>query len=248
MTSGRFAGRVALVTGAAGGIGLATAERLAAEGAAVVAGVLDEAQRAATLAFDARVLDVTSVADWERVLADLEATHGGLDVLVNSAGLHLVGTAEETDPAGWHRLMEVNVFGTFLGCRQAIPLLRRRGGGAIVNLSSIAGHRGVVRSVAYAATKGAVLSMTLSLAADHVADGIRVNCVCPGFTDTAMVAGIAAQQADAGAFRRAMAERAPMGRMATAAEVAAAIAYLASEDAAYTTGTALPVDGGRSGR
>jgi NAD(P)-dependent dehydrogenase (short-subunit alcohol dehydrogenase family) len=243
----RFAGKVALVTGAGSGIGRATARRLASEGAAVVAGILEEAQRPAVAAHDGQILDVRAEADWDRVLDHVEAAHGGLDVLVNNAGIHRLGTAEATTRELWDAVMEINLFGTFLGCKKALPVLRRRGGGAIVNLSSIAGIRGVPGQVAYATTKGAILTLILALASDHVGDGIRINCVCPGATETPIIDQIVASGADPGAFRAEIAARAPIGRMASPEEVAAAIAYLASDDASYITGIALPVDGGRSG-
>jgi NAD(P)-dependent dehydrogenase (short-subunit alcohol dehydrogenase family) len=244
----RFQGKVALVTGVGSGIGLAPPRRLAIEGAVVVAGNREETHRPTVGGRDTPLLHVRAEAHWGRVLDQVEAAHGGLDVLVNNAGIHRMGTAEATTRELWDAVMEVNLFGTFMGCKKAIPLMRRRGGGAIVNLSSIASIRGVPGQVAYAITKGAIHTLTLALAADHVGDGIRVNCVCPGATETPIIEQIVASGADPAAFRAEIAARAPMGRMAKPEEVAAAIAYLASDDASHTTGIALPVDGGRSGR
>jgi NAD(P)-dependent dehydrogenase (short-subunit alcohol dehydrogenase family) len=244
----RMGGKVALVTGAGSGIGLATARRLADEGAVVVAGLLDETQRPAVPGLDALVLDVRSEADWDAAMRHLEAAHGGLDVLVNSAGIHRPGTAEQTTAALWGEVMAVNLWGTFLGCRSAIPLLRGRGGGAIVNLSSIAGIRGVPGSVAYNASKGGVVALTMALAADHAADQIRINCVCPGAIETPIIEQIVAAAPDPKALRAMLVARHPLGRLGRPEEIAAAIAFLASDDASFMTGVALPVDSGRSAR
>lgn len=244
----RFGNKVALVTGAGSGIGLATAHRIAREGGTVVAGILDDSQRAAVKDFDAVVLDVRSEPAWQSAMDHVVRRHGGLDVLVNSAGISPMGTAEETSWELWDEVMAVNLKGTFIGCRKAIPLMRARGGGAIVNLSSINGIRGNTRLVAYAATKGGVVAMTMSLALDHAGDGIRVNCVCPATIDTPMVHGMIAGAADPGAAERALLAKHPIGRIAQPEEVAAAIAFLASADASFMTGLAIPVDGGRSVR
>ncbi len=246
--AGQLAGRVVLVTGAGSGIGRATARRLAADGARVTAGILEEQQRGAIGGLDAQVLDVRRPADWDRVLGHVEDTHGGLDGLVNSAGVHRLGTAEATTAESWDLVMSVNLWGSFLGCSKAIPLLRRRRGGAIVNLASIAGIRGVAGQVAYCASKGGVHALTMALAADHVRDGIRVNCVCPGATGTPMIEQIVAAAPDPAAMRAEIAARQPIGRMATPEEVAAVIAFLLGDDAAFVTGIAMPVDGGRSAR
>jgi NAD(P)-dependent dehydrogenase (short-subunit alcohol dehydrogenase family) len=246
--AGRLAGKVVLVTGAGSGIGLATARRLAADGAQVTAGLAAEEERAASAGLDGQILDVRAAADWHRVLGGIVAAKGGLDGLVNSAGVHRLGSAEATTAESWDAVMSVNLWGSFLGCSKAIPLLRARGGGAIVNLASIAGIRGVTGQAAYCASKGGVHAMTMALAADHVRDGIRVNCVCPGATATPMIEQIVAAAPDPARMRAEIAARQPIGRMATAEEVAAVIAFLLGEDAGFVTGIALPVDGGRSGR
>ena len=176
----RFEGKRALVTGAGSGIGLATANRLASEGAMVVAAILDEPERSSVEGFDAQVLDVRREADWRRVLAHVESVHGGLDVLVNNAGVHRAANAEATTREIWDAVMEVNLYGAFLGCKTAIPLLRTRGGGAIVNISSFAGRRGSPNQIAYAISKGAIITMTMALACDHVGDRIRSQLRLPG--------------------------------------------------------------------
>ncbi|NRG18430.1 SDR family oxidoreductase [Rhizobiales bacterium] len=244
----RFSGKVSIVTGAGSGIGLATAGRLAAEGAVVVAAVFDRNQLSSVGRFDGQLLDVRSEADWDRVLAQTETAHGGLDILVNNAGVHRVASAEDTTRELWDFISETNLYGTFLGCRKAIPLLRRRGGGVIVNLASFAAIRGVPRQVAYATSKGGILAMTLALAVDHVHENIRVNCVCPGATGTPIIDALVATSDNPDRFRAELAARSPMGAMATPEEVAATIAFLVSDDASHITGIALPVDGGRSGR
>ncbi len=242
----RFKDKVALITGAGTGIGLATARRIAEEGGTVVAGILDDAQRAAVGDFDAVILDVRSEAAWDDALGHLVRRHGGLDVLVNNAGIAPLASAEETTWALWDDVMSINLKGSFIGCRKAIPLMRKRGGGAIVNLSSINGIRGNRRLVAYAASKGAIVAMTMSLALDHVGDNIRVNCVCPATIDTNMPRSQLAEAPDPQAAMRALIEKHPIGRMARPEEVASTIAFLASEDASFLTGLAVPVDGGRS--
>jgi NAD(P)-dependent dehydrogenase (short-subunit alcohol dehydrogenase family) len=242
----RFQGKVALVTGAGTGIGLATAKRLKEEGAIVVCGLQDDGQRAAAAGLDAVLLDVSREEAWDAAMAHVVKAHGGLDVLVNNAGVGDVGTAEKTDRALWDKVMNVNLWGPFLGCKKAIPLMRSRGGGAIVNLASINAIRGNNNMIAYAASKGGVLAMTMSLAMDHAKDGIRVNCVCPATIDTPMVQFQVNQAPDRAAAVAAMNAKHPIGRIAQPEEVASVIAFLASSDASFMTGLAIPVDGARS--
>ena len=245
----RLNGRIALVTGSATGIGRATAERLAREGATVVAGVADEDQRteiAAAFAFDVLALDVRSDFDWDRAMTHVETTHGGLDILVNNAGIHRSGTALETPREIWDEVMAVNLWGTFLGCKWAVEAMRRRGGGTIVNLCSMCSGRDA-RSVAYTVSKGGVLSLTRAMAMDHVGDGIRINCVCPGPVHTPIIdALLARRSADPKAARAAIEAIIPMARIAAPEEIAAVIAFLVSDDASFMTGAAVPVDGGRT--
>ena len=244
--SDRFKNKVVLITGAATGIGLSTAKRIASEGGIVVAGILDDTQANAVSDFHPIMLDVRDERAWESALESIKSEFGGIDVLVNNAGISPTGTAEETSPELWDEVMAVNLRGSFLGCQKSIPLMRSRGGGAIVNLASINGIRGNRRLVAYAATKGAIISMTMSLALDHAQDNIRVNCICPATIDTEMARGMMAEAPDPALVEKLMIEKHPIGRIARPEEVAATIAFLASEDASFMTGLAIPVDGGRS--
>ncbi|CAM5558771.1 SDR family NAD(P)-dependent oxidoreductase [Streptomyces fumanus] len=240
-----FAGLKALVTGGASGIGRATAELLAERGAAVAVLDLDCSTVAAPLlAHRADVTDDTSV---RTAVAAAVAALGGLDVLVNNAGIGAQGTVEDHDDDEWHRVYDVNVVGMVRTTRACLPHLRASGHAAIVNTCSVAATAGLPRRALYSATKGAVLSLTLALAADHLPDGIRVTCVNPGTVDTPWVGRLLAAADDPAAERAALAARQPTGRLVTAAEVAGAVAYLASPLSGATTGTSLAVDGGMQG-
>lgn len=242
----RFENKVALVTGAGSGIGLATAERLTAEGASVVAAILEEGQRDAVAGFDSLVLDVTQPEHWQRAGAHLHDRYGGLDVLINNAGIIDFGTVEDMGEEAWWRVLDINLTSQFRGCKMAVPMMRARGGGAIVNLASINSIRGNNRTVAYSASKGGVLAFTMAAALDHVADKIRINCVCPGSIDTEMIRALFRSADDAEAMRQAVVAKHPIGRLAQPEEVASVIAFLASDDASFLTGLAIPVDGARS--
>lgn len=240
----RFADRVVLVTGASTGIGLETIRRIAAEGGRVYAG-----HRRGDVDLRPAVpihLDVTSESDWGRAIAVVLEREGRLDVLVNNAGLRESGPVEETTLGQWHRLIDANLTSTFLGCRAAVPAIRRSGGGAIVNVGSITGIRGTEAMVAYSASKSGIVAMTASLALDLARDNIRVNAVCPAAIRTRMVTDWLAQAEDVGAAEEAVRRKHPIGRIGRPEEVASVIAFLASDDASFMTGLAIPVDGGRS--
>jgi len=172
---------------------------------------------------------------------------GGIDVLVNNAGIGAQGDVTANSDDEWHRVLDVNVLGMVRATRAALPHLRRSTKAAVVNTCSIAATAGLPARALYSASKGAVLSLTLAMATDHLPDGIRVNCVCPGTADTPWVGRLLDSAADPAAERAALGARQPMGRLVTAAEVANAIAYLASPLAGSTTGTSLAVDGGMYG-
>ncbi|WP_432174018.1 SDR family NAD(P)-dependent oxidoreductase [Streptomyces sp. Tue6028] len=240
-----FDGLKALVTGGASGIGRATADLLAARGARVAVLDLDPSSVEGPLL--GHRADVTDDASVRAAVAAAAEALGGLDVLVNNAGIGAQGTVEDNDDAEWHRVLDVNVLGIVRTTRAALPLLRRSAHAAVVNTCSIAATAGLPRRALYSATKGAVLSLTLAMAADHVREGIRVNCVNPGTVDTPWVGRLLDAAVDPAAERAALEARQPTGRLVTASEVAGAIAYLASPLSGATTGTALAVDGGMQG-
>ena len=227
----------AIVTGGASGIGAAVAETLRGSGARVI--VFD---RDVTAGEDAIQVDVTDAAGVSAAVADAVARLGGLDVLVNNAGIGAAGTVEDNSDEEWHRVYDVNVVGMVRMSRAALPALRQSASAAIVNTCSVAATAGLPQRALYSASKGAVLALTMAMAADHVGEGIRVNCVCPGTADTPWVGRLLDAADDPEAERAALNARQPMGRLVSAQEVADAIAYLATATA--STGTALFVDGG----
>lgn len=244
MTVSDFSGIRALVTGGASGIGLATAQLLASRGAAVACLDLNESVPAPLTGFKA---DVTDDASVRAAVSAAAESLGGIDVVVNNAGIGAQGTVEDNDDAEWAHVFDVNVQGMVRVTRAALPYLRESSNGAIVNTCSIAATAGLPQRALYSATKGAVLSLTLAMAADHLREGIRVNCVNPGTADTPWVGRLLAKAADPAAERAALEARQPTGRLVTADEVAGAIAYLASPLSAGTTGTSIAVDGGMQG-
>lgn len=239
-----WTGRVALVTGGARGIGGATALVLAERGAEVL--VLDrdvgDAVRHGRIA--AEQGDVRD-AGWLRAVAGAAlARHGRIDALINNAGAELTATAADTRPEDWERVLAVNVTGALNAVQAVLPAMQAAGRGAIVNVASISGLLGWPASTAYCTAKGAVIQLTRQLAVDLGPHGIRVNAVCPGTTLTPMIERLFAEMPDPEAGRAAIADRHPIGRFAAPAEIAAAIAFLASDAASFVSGAILPVDGG----
>lgn len=241
---GEMDGLRALVTGGASGIGLATAQRLAENGASVV--VLDLAEQAPD-GFRLVRADVTDDGAVRAAVSEAVEALGGLDILVNNAGIGAQGGLADNDDEEWHRVYDVNVVGMIRVARAALPALRASDHAAIVNTSSIAATAGLPDRVLYSATKGAVLSMTLAMAADLLPEGIRVNAVNPGTADTPWIGRLLERTADPEGERAALNARQPHGRLVSAEEVAGAIAYLASPASGSTTGTWVAVDGGMSG-
>ncbi|MET0522404.1 MAG: SDR family oxidoreductase [Jiangellaceae bacterium] len=239
-----FTGLTAIVTGGASGIGLATARLLAARGARVACLDLDPDVDHPLHGVRA---DVTDDASVRTAVVSVAETFGGIDIVVNNAGIGAQGTVEDNDDAEWAHVFDVNVQGMVRVSRAALPYLRQSSHAAIVNVCSIAATAGLPQRALYSATKGAVLSLTLAMAADHVPDGIRVNCVNPGTADTPWIGRLLEKAADPAAERAALEARQPTGRLVSADEVAAAIAYLVSPLASATTGTSVAVDGGMQG-
>lgn len=243
----RFKGKVAIVTGGTGEIGRATALQLATEGAKVmIADLGDEGPKtAAELSKDGREVAFfkANVSKEDDVIALVKATTdrwGRLDVMVSNAGVSGRGRTNETPLAEWERILGVNLTGVFLCAKHAHAAMKASGGGAIVNTASIMGLVSVPGAVSYASSKGAVVNMTRATALDYAKDNIRVNAVCPGFMESRMKGIAPANSADLGD----LAARHPLGRLGKPSEVAKAIAFLASDDASFTTGHSLLVDGG----
>ncbi len=248
---GRVQDKVALITGGASGIGLATAELLAAEGARVVVADLDRVageRAAATIGPRAafRELDVTREDDWMAVTDAAVRGFGRLDILINNAGVALLKDIEATTLEDWRRLMAVNLDGVFLGCKHAVRVMKDRGGGSIVNLSSVAGMIAAPSLAAYGASKGGVRALTKSVAL-HCARrgyGIRCNSVHPSFAATPMLDGMVAGARNPEKSLSNYSAAAPLGRLAQPIEIARTILFLVSDESAFTTGAEIVVDGG----
>lgn len=246
--SGRLAAKVCLVTGAGSGIGRATALRFAEEGGTVAvadvrAEAAEETARAIGDAAVALPVDVTSSTSVGACIEGVFAAFGRLDVVVNNAGVTIVGAVDELEEADWDRELHTNLKSVYLVSKAAWPLLVERGG-SIVNTASIAGLWAIPNDAAYCASKAGVIMLTKCMALDGAKAGIRVNCVCPGYTETPMIEGFFADQPDPDEARLFATRLHPLGRLGRPRDIADAMVYLASDDAAWVTGTALVVDGG----
>lgn len=244
----RLQGKTALVTGAASGIGKATAIRLAEEGASVLVTDIDDGAGQAVA--DGIVasggsasyahLDVVAPDEWDAAVAKAVQEYGGLDILVNNAGMGDLATIEETTLEDWDRTVSIDQTGVFLGMKHAADALKASDGGTVINISSIFGTSGGFgSSPAYHAAKGAVRTLTKNVALHWATEGVRVNSIHPGFIDTPLM-----DQARGTPFEQAMLDLTPMGRFGRPEEIAAGVAYLASDDAAFVTGLELYIDGG----
>lgn len=242
----RFTGKVAVVTGGVSGIGVETVRLLVAEGARVVVGDLNEAAGQALVAelgaehVDFMRCDVSCSADVLALVQLAAARFGGLDILFNNAGIgNALTTTPEQSEESWLHVIAVDLHSVFYGCKHAIPLMRQRGGGVIVNTASISGLAGDYGFSAYSAAKGAVVNYTRTLALDHAHENIRVNALCPGLVETPLTAGVQAL-----GLQALWTDSIPMKRAGTAAEMARTVAFMASDDASYMTGSVLVADGG----
>jgi NAD(P)-dependent dehydrogenase (short-subunit alcohol dehydrogenase family) len=248
----RLKGKVAIVTGAAQGIGRGCALQFAKEGAKVAVADLQAEQGRETVrlieaAGSEAIFVQTDVSKEEEVRNLVEATiarWGRLDILLNNAGYAAVKLVEDSTAAEWDHLMAVNLKSMFLGVKFAVPIMRKQGGGAIINMGSISGLTGQMRTPAYVASKGAVVMLTKSLALDYGCDNIRVNCICPGITDTPALRKHIDSSADPEALIRERLSRVPLGRFLTPEDIGRAAVYLASDDSDGITGIAHIVDGG----
>ncbi len=240
--TGRLSGRKAVVTGGAGGIGTAICRRFMEEGAEVRAA--DLVDPPAGTGIDGLYLDVTCESSVKALIEQVEVELGGLDILVNAAGIEIEETIEHTSLEDWNRIFAINVTGMFLMCREALPLLRKSGAASVINFGSYDGFIADPGLAAYCATKGAVHALTRAMACDHGPEGIRVNAICPGYVDTPMLQSFFGERGNAASLRRAIEDVHPTRTMGTPDDIAGLALFLASDDARYASGQLWVMDGG----
>ncbi len=236
----RFRDKVILITGAGSGIGLATARRMADEGGIVYAGIQDDAQRSAVEGFEPVILDVTEEAGWARALAGLEARHGGLDVLVNNAGITRDGMFHKMEPDQWRAVITTNLDSIFNMTRNVIDGMRGRSFGRIINISSVNGQKGQMGQSNYSAAKAGLIGFTKALAQESAFKGITVNAVAPGYIGTEMVRAVPED-----VLKSKILPLIPVGRLGEPEEVARCVVFLASEEAGFITGSTISANGGQ---
>lgn len=248
----RLGGKVAVVTGAGSGIGRATAQRFAQEGASVVVADWNPAGGRETVDLIRSAggkavfveTDVSQADQAGRMVETALTSYGRLDILFNNAAIQVFGTIPDTSETDWHKVLDVNLKGVYLGCKYAIPPMIEQGGGSIINMSSILGLVGDPAMPAYGATKGGILAMTKAMAQAHGRQNIRVNSICPGDVETPLVMEYFDQQPDPAAARQAVANEYALGRIARPDEIASVALFLASDESSFITGTYIVVDGG----
>lgn len=249
----RLKGKCAIVTGGASGIGKAIVQMFVSEGAKVIVADIDF-KSAKSLCNDLNnqvkpfELNVTSEENFEALINFCEKEFEGLEIFVNNAGIGLASKLPDTFESDWQRVIDVNLKGTFLGMKYAIPLMKKSGGGSIINISSIAALVGLVDRAVYSASKGGIIAMSRAAAIDHINDNIRINCIAPGTVDTPWIERITQTYEDPAAAKKAMKDRQPHGRLVSPDEIASMAVYLASDESKSTIGSVMIVDGGMTAK
>jgi len=240
----RLPGKTAVITGGTGGMGRVISARFAAEGARVIACDIVEPKTALPVGVQFQHLDVTSSTSVQTAMAKAEEAFGKLDILINAAGIEIEKTVEETSEEEWDRCININLKGIFLMTKYALPLIRKAGGGSIVNFGSYDGFAADPRLAAYCASKGGVHALTKAVAVDHSKEGIRCNAVCPGYIDTPMLAQFFGDAGDVKSLKAKLDALHPVGRIGQPEDVSNMVLWLASDEAAFASGQLFVIDGG----